>query len=750
MAGFSGSTFGALNGVVDEIKGKIDNIETCIQEVTVLPTTHENLKLYKLPNQEALWWWNGSEYVEVTNESGMVVCSVLPTLDISTRLLYKLTQNMSHTGSIQFHYVSKTYSESTTPTAGIITHNTSTDKWYDGTNEITVNAVSSLPEIISMNANKWYVVNGSLYRLEGYTPTIIDYYAGIYCYIEGKWQALYTSNLAVDYNDIKEESLPVIQGVKVKGEKSITDFGALTEELAGATFQKKTMTNPLSGYVATTVEGTLAEMDSKYSMAVRIKGDVNYHDMLPTNASAGDMYVVKYLYAYYNSTTDITIGILDNKVSTEGYVGGTTDSNLEPITWSGDDVIYNGETYTRNATRDINFNNQFCWNGVSWFKYGSADIDMSPYLKQEDVTNKFIIANPSITFGAATKVMKNDNYVLYRFDVTLGTPITDIQSPDRVLMTAPNDVQMKDGYVNLMIKTHAGQMTAMENVPLLPSGGERDFINCAIDPTKLKQLYIMSKLKVVVDSKHTGEGLEYDTSTSKFYLRGVEITVNPVATIPSPDASNAGKYYRLEGTEELLFYNIYLSEHVYGVMQDFNIATGELQYTDSGAPRIQQKYTSQVLSDGSSAEVWVLDTDNMGAEPRNGIPSWLVGYSTESTVGILPQKYVDVPIFRCKKITLNSSSEYIEAVKRKRSSLHINPSGIYGDYETTESEDSKKYSSHGQTDNTCYNGFNGTWRFVPRNNYSVWQPATKAYWKDNKLYVSGGITIDAFAIVGVG
>lgn len=750
MAGFSGATWGKVKKRLFSVEQKIDNIETCIQEVTVLPTTHDNLKLYKLPNQEALWWWNGSEYVEVTNESGMVVCSTLPMLDISTRLLYKLTQNMSHTGSIQFHYVSKTYSESTTPTAGVITHNTTTNEWYDGTNEITVNAVSSLPEIISTNVNKWYIVNGSLYKLEGYTPIIIDYYAGIYCNIDGKWQALYTSNLAVDYNDIKEESLPRIQNQIVKGNKSITDFGALTEELAGATFQKKTMTNPLSGYVATTVEGTLAEMDSKYSTAVRIKGDVNYHDMLPTNASAGDMYVVKYLYAYYNSTTDITIGILDNKVSTEGYIGGTTDSNLEPITWSGDDVIYNGETYTRNATRDINFNNQFCWNGVSWFKYGSADIDMSPYLKQEDVTNKFIIANPSITFGSATKVMKNDNYILYRFDVTLGTPITDIQSPDRVLMTAPNDVQMKDGYVNLMIKTHAGQMTAMENVPELPSGGERDFINCAIDTANLQQLFIMSKLKAVIDNKHTGEGLEYDTSTSKYYLRGVEITVNPVASIPSPSELNAGNYYRLEGTDDTKLYNVYLSEHVYGVKQDYNVATGELSYTREGMPQIASKYHSVILSDGSSAQAWVLDTDNMTAESRNGIPSWLVGYATEETVGILPGKSVIVPIYRCKQITLNSSTEYIEAAKRKRSGLHVNPSGIYGDYEITESEDSKKYSSHGQVDNTCYEGFNGTWRFVPRNNYSVWQVATKAYWKDNKLYVSGGITIDAFAIVGVG
>ena len=743
---FSGETWGKVKKRLLPIEQKIDNIETCIQEKQTLPTTHDNLKLYKLPNQEALWWWNGSEYVEITNESGMVVCTALPMFDISTRLLYKLTQNMWHTGSTQFHYMSKTYSESSTPIEGSITHNTTTDKWYNGTSEITVNSVSSLPEIIATNVNKWYVVNGSLYRLESYNPVIIDYYAGVYCNIDGKWQALYTSNLAVDYNDIKEESLPTIQGEEVKGHKSITDYGGLTEELAAAIFQKKTMTNPIKGYIATTIEATLAEMDAKYSTAVRIKGDVNYHDMLPTNASAGDMYVVKYLYAYYNSTTDITIGILDNKVSTEGYVSGTTDSNLEPITWSGDDVIYNGNTYTRNATRDMNFNNQFCWNGVSWFKYGSADIDMSPYLKQEDVTNKFIIANPSITFGSSTKVMKNDNYVLYRFDVTLGTPITDIQSPDRVLMTAPSDVQMKDGYVNLMIKTHSGQFTAMENVPELPSGGNRDFLKNSIDPAYLKNFYTMSEIRAVVDKTHIGEGMEYDETTGKYYLNGIEITVNTVATIPAADADNEGNYYRPQGDR---YSKVYLSEHVFGVLQDYHQVTGELLYTDK-MPQIITKYNATVLSDGSSAEIWVLDTDNMSGVSQNGIPSWIVGYETSETHGILPSKNVNVPIYRCKKITLSSSSEYIEAVKRKRSGLNINPSGVYGKYVTVESEESKRYSSHGQVEDKCHEGFNGTWSFVPANNVSVWQPATKAYWSNNKLYVSGGITIDAFAIVGVG
>ena len=82
--------------------------------------------------------------------------------------------------------------------------------------------------------------------------------------------------------------------------------------------------------------------------------------------------------------------------------------------------------------------------------------------------------------------------------------------------------------------------------------------------------------------------------------------------------------------------------------------------------------------------------------------------------------------------------------------MHVNPSGVYGDYETKESEESVKYSSHGQVEGKCYEGFNGTWKFTPRNNTSNWQVATRAYWQNNKLYVSGGITIDAFAIVGVG
>ena len=748
MAEFSGATWGKVKKILLPIKQKIDNIETCIQEVPTLPTTHDRLKLYKLPNQEALWWWNDTEYVEITNESGMVVCTALPSTDISSRLLYKLTQNMSHTGSVQFKYNSKIYSESTTPTAGTITHNTSTGDWYDGTTKITVNVVTELPEIDGANINKWFLVSGSLYRLESYTPIIIDYYAGIYCYIEGKWQALYTSNLNVDYNDIKEESLPRIQNQVVKGNKSITDFGALTEELAGATFQKKTMTNPLIGYVATTVEGTIAEMDTKYSKAVRIKGDVNYHDSLPTNANAGDMYVVKYLYGYYNSTLDQTIGILDDKVSTKAYVNGTTESNLEPITWSGDDVIYNSNTYTRNIARDINFNNQFCWNGVSWFKYGSADIDMSPYLKQEDVTNKFIIANPSITFGSSTKIMKNDNYVLYRFDATLGTPITDIQSPDRVLMTAPSDVQMKDGYVNLMIKTHSGQFTAMENVPELPSGGDRDYLNKTIRLDSLQEIRLMSLITFRPVEHHSGNDAQYDTTEDKYYMNGSEVVVNRVATIPTPDESNQGKYY-IENSSTSKE-KVYLSDYAKGVAQDFNGTTGELLYDSNGMPQIATKLDAPVLSIGSTAKVWVLDTDNMEPISANGIPSWVVGYEDRNTYGLLPVKQVYVPIYRCKEITLTSNEAYIEAVKRKRSGLHVNPSGVYGDYETKESEESVKYSSHGQAEGKCYEGFNGTWKFTPRNNTSNWQVATRAYWQNNKLYVSGGITIDAFAIVGVG
>lgn len=695
MAGFSGSTWGKVKKYVGKyVDDQISLVTKAIEKVDTLPTTHDVEKLYKLEGQEALWWWNGTEYVEVTNESGMVVCNSLPTTDISYRLLYKLTQNMTHQGATTYVMNAKPYTESETTIDGAITHNTTTNTWYDGTTIITVNSVNVLPDGDSSTYNKYYFVNNSLYKCERYTPTIIDYYAGVYCNISGVWHPLYTSNLAVDYNDIKEESLPKIQGILVKGEHSISDFGALTEEVASAIFQRREMSNPVSGYTATTVEGTLAEMDTKFSSAVRIRGEVEYYADLPSNADAGDMYVVK------------------------------------------------------KDTDDTELNTMYCYNGVTWFEYGSANIDMSPYQKFEQIIQRFIIANPSITFSNASTVAKNDNFILYSIEATLNTPITDIQTPDRAIMNIPSDLNISYKNANVMITTHGGQITSMEDIPSLPSGGDRDYIIPTIGQEFVKSYQRMTHLAFNEVDTLINDGYEYNTTNNKWYYNGTEFTPTKVSTLPEPDLTNNGKYYYIEVNSDLR--RLYLSELVEAVVQDYNVITGELLYDANGLPSVaSKKNVSQSLSSGSSVEVYILNTDNMSGKDLATAPMSCIGYEEGDTSNIIEVKKVKAPLWRVRKITLVSNTEYIEAVKRKKSNIHINTNGVYGTYKTKESEESSKYSSHGSIDGKCPEGFNGTWEFVPYTNVSSTQMLNRAYITNGKLYVQGNVTIDKFYLEGI-
>ena len=268
-----------------------------ITVVTTLPETHDQTKLYKVSSTEAIWWWNGTEYIDISSESEMLEVTEFPMTDIKTGRLYKLTQNVTHLDTARYMMNEKEFTESATTSEDAYTHNTATDKWYYDTEEITVLTPTALPEPENTLNGNYYYVGGSLYLCALNIPTIIDYYAGIYAYMNSGWRALYTENLMVDYNTgIAPSSLPKIGGVYVKGEHNISYYGGLTESTADGKYQPKTMDSPLSGFTATTVEGTLEELNGKISTATRIKGSVNTINDLPATPSTGDMYVVKTVY----------------------------------------------------------------------------------------------------------------------------------------------------------------------------------------------------------------------------------------------------------------------------------------------------------------------------------------------------------------------------------------------------------------------------------------------------------------------
>lgn len=670
-----------------------------ITVVTTLPKTHDQTKLYKVSGTEAIWWWNGTEYIDISSESEMLEVTEFPTTDIKTGRLYKLTQNVTHLDTARYMMNEKEFTESATTAEEAYTHNTTTDKWYYDTEEITVLTPTALPEPDKELNGNYYYVGGSLYLCALNRPTIIDYYAGIYAYMNSGWRALYTENLMVDYNTgIAPSSLPKIGGVYVKGEHNISYYGGLTESTADGKYQPKTMDSPLSGFTATTVEGTLEELNGKISTATRIKGSVATYNDLPANATTGDMWVVK--------------------------------------------------TYTDPSTSEEKENILFCWNGVDWFEYGSSDIDMTAYQRWEQKIDSFKSANPSMTFSDASSVAMNDEFTLARIEATLGTPVTDIQSPDRTLMNIPSDVDVDDGQIHIEVLTHSGSFTAIENVSELPSGvvaGYRyDYVN-SIEESKLKKFNRMKKITAVNRDVEL-LGVWYEYYNGNYYYNGTQITPTSAETLPTASSSNEGTYYKL--TSDSSNYIIYLSEYVLAVAQDVNQFTGELLYDSTGLPLVKQsmKATQVQLYPDSSETIYVLDTNDI----TPGHNDWVVGYEQVSVDCYMTgsPKTVDCPWYKVKAVTITSSSAYIEASRRYDSGLNINEAGVYGYYTLTESTDSKLYSNHGEGMSELPHGFNGTFTFTPASNVSA-QQEIRGYVDNGKIKGAGNITIDKIYITGI-
>lgn len=696
---------------------KIPNMETLIDfydviasrgangvvEVDTLPSVnHDQTKIYKLPNNNVLWWWNGTEYADISSEAGMVEVTAFPTgSNIKQGLLYKLTQDITHQGDARYMMVEKEFTETTTTAENEYTHNTSTNKWYYGSVEINVATPTSLPEPGSDISNNYYYVGNKLYQCQLVRPTITDYYAGVYAYFNSGWRALYTQNMMVDYNTgIAPSSLPIIGNKVVMGSHDITYYGGATLSQIEGKYQPKTMTNPITGYTATTVEGTLVEMNTKISSATRICGSVNTYADLPSGASTGDMWVVK--------------------------------------------------TYTDPTTAEEKQNILFCWNGVDWFEYGSSDIDMSAYQKFEEKIDSLKVANPSLTFTDASTVAMNDKFTLVRLEATLATPVTDLQSPDRTIMTIPDDINVSDGEIEVKVLTHAGEITCMENVSELPSGdaGTYDVVHC-IKTDEIVQAYKMTRVNFleIPHDRLTGNWYEHDTDNDVYYFNGAALTINDVTTLPTPSESNRDTYYRINNVK------VYISELTYGVAQDINGQTGELLYTNGGMPQLLNKQQPEIITT-SGVTVYVLDTDNMSGIGRN----WIVGYKEQDINRFDGTSVkVNVPLYRLKQVTLTKNSSYVEACRRLDSGLNVDTNGRWGHYSVEESALSKKYSRHGgKTEDVSQfvysnlpHGFDGTFTFIPYTNTSQKQHLQYSYIENKKVKVPGNITIDKVYITGV-
>lgn len=696
-----------INALVDFYDIVTNTAGNGVVEVDSLPTTHDQTKIYKIPNSNVLWWWNGTEYADISSEAGMVEVTTFPTgTDIKQGLLYKLTQDVSHLGDARYLMVEKEFTEDVGHHGTGYEHDTSNNEWYHDGTIINVTTASTLPEPEFSINNNYYYVSNKLYQCQLVRPTIIDYYAGVYAYFNNGWRALYTQNMMVDYNTgIAPSSLPYIGGKVVMGSHDITYYGGVTNTQIQGTYQPKTMDNPLAGFTSDTVEGTLAELNTKVSSATRIKGGVPTYNDLPASPSTGDMYVVK--------------------------------------------------NYTDPTTSEEKTNVLFCYNGVDWFEYGSSDIDMSSYQKFEEKIDSLKAANPSLTFTEASTVAMNDKFTLVRLEATLQSPVTDLQSPDRTIMTIPNDIDVTDGQIEARILTHAGQITAMENVPDLPSGissdyGRLDYI-LAFDETKIVQAYKMTYVKFldVKTEELEGNWYEHDEDTDKYYYNGTELTLNVVSTLPEPTEANRETYYAL--TSPLGGIKVYVSELTYGIKQDVNQHFGTLLFKPDGMPAFNGVLkTPTPKIEETSQNFWVLDTDNMSAIGRN----YIVGYAEETGTRFDGTRYaINVPLYRCKQITLAKNVTYIEACRRMDSGLNVDTNGRYGYYTIQESDLSLKYSQHGRAGQTgysnCPHGFDGTFTFTPINNESKLQPLRYCYIEGKKIKTHGDVTIDKIYMTGI-
>lgn len=688
----------------------LGTIQPAVTEVDELPSLHVQNVIYKIPNINALFWWNGSEYINISSTNEMVPVTTFPTgTDIEEGRLYKLTQNITHTGELQYINIELEYTEGTeaAPSKGYY-HNTSTNEWYYNASSITIESDQTLPEPSSTTEGKYYLIGGDiLYQCQLTRPVVVDYYSGIYVYMNNDWRSLYTSNLMVGYNTgIIQSTLPIINGKRVVGSHDIGYYGAVTEGQISGTYQAKDMTNPLYGYEATTIEGTLAEMNSKMAAPAKIVDRVATYNDLPSGLVSTDM----------------------GKV----YIVDTDTSS--------------GETL---------YNQMYLWNGTKWVYFGEAGADLSHYQKFTQVIDKFKAANPTLTFSAGSSVAVNDNFVLGYLEITLGNPVTDLQSADRTLLTIPNDVNISERELDCTILTHAGQITATEDMPYLPSssGVSRENIkgikgNISIGDSEgistiseegLVSVRRMRKIRPYhsMGAELLGIGWEYREGTNKYYHDGVEITPTQVSSLPEATKSNEGTFYILSSDINHVY--LYLSTADVGTIGQISYIDGSISMAGNGQPYLPYMSKGSDITVGSTEEYWVLDDSDVSQEDDN----YVLGYISQTDTIMQETKTVYIPIYKLKKISLTMNSDYLLACVRNDSDLHINTEGVVGDYTIAEDSLSIKHCMH----NTSTYGINGTFSFTPRNNNAVKQKVRECYISGKSVKVPGNISIDKAWII---
>ena len=119
---------------------------------------------------------------------------------------------------------------------------------------------------------------------------------------------------------------------KDEADTAISD--AISTDVTPILNNKAEKATTLSGYGITDAY-TKEEVDGKVSGAFHFKGSVDYQDLLPTDASEGDVYVVK-------------------------YMGSSTNAGTN------------------------SYNAEFAWNGTNWVEFGSV-MDMSGYATKSEL-----------------------------------------------------------------------------------------------------------------------------------------------------------------------------------------------------------------------------------------------------------------------------------------------------------------------------------------------------------------------------
>lgn len=673
-----------------------------ITEVPQLPQNPDQKIIYKVKGTEALFWWNGTEYANISSESAMIPVNTFPTgVDIKQGQLYKLLKDISHYGELKYIMLELQYTEgpsSSIPQSGYY-HDTTNDLWYCDGESITIEDDQTLPEPTDSVVNKYYLIGGDLLYQCRYTrPVIVDYYSGIYAYMNNDWRSLYTSNLMVGYNTgIVQSSLPIINNKRVIGSHGIDYYGGVTKSQADGTYQGKEMENPIEGFIATDIEGSMHELNNKVSFNVRVK------DSIPTNADL-------------NNIQNPDIG--------DAYVVKVDTAEVE----ERNNIIW-------------------AWNGTKWFEYGEAGTDMSKYQKFVQKINSLKTANPDITFSENSSLAQTDVFTLAKVEGTLQTPITDLQSPDRVLLNLPNDINITDGEINVKVLTHAGQYTATENISELPQPKDipyhREFIMGF--PTKdqqnsgdnfITEVYRMRKIKPY-ESSGSLVGTGYEHFEHKYYLDGVEITnITIVQTIPESTEENVGNYYVTSMDDTTLC----LSSHDFGATQQVSYITGEFLYKTNGDPLLYGEQALEVWMT-EPKQYYVLDDRDVLEDDDN----YVIGYETKDITINGESKRLSLPIYKLQLKTFQMNENYILYCLRKDSHLGINNEGVVGTYEVQESKDSLKYCNHA----ICKYGLDGTYSFIPKENSQDKLPLRESYIQGRAIKIPGNITVDKFFIDGL-